>query len=256
MDSYDQQRSALLILNPLSYILSTIAQNNDKFAWKETSIRDHRITKGELSVSFVDTEYRVLSFESLVRKLFSLSNYCGNESFIYALCLLKQLESKPEAFTIIKSSTVYNMFFTCWMLACKFLEDEVLDNKAFVILGGTNSKQLRDMELHYFFHLGLNVSIPPDDLYIMSQRIALIYHTQDRPKPEFDMSNCTRLSDLFPNTEGRVLPTPMLSTLPSAYTFIYSHQKKSLFSKVRSILRKNSDTPKQSLDDLTRSSHF
>jgi len=98
---------------------------------------------------------------------------CTDEAFVFAMCLVKKLETL-DAIPCMNQRTVHRVFFTCLMLAVKFLEDETYRNADFAKVGCVNVQELNAMECTALNALGFNCCVSLEDLVECQQQLSTL----------------------------------------------------------------------------------
>jgi len=87
---------------------------------------------------------------------------CGPESYVVAMCYLKQLEQR-NVLPILTTTSVHRVFFACLMLAVKVTEDETLNNADFAKVACIQLNILNEMELFLLNALNFVVTVSVDE---------------------------------------------------------------------------------------------
>jgi hypothetical protein len=186
------------IVQQVSFFLSKAIQHNASFSLpkpKNSSLAVCPFT--------CPWEHQTSSIEEYVEYI-SLTADCSDVCFIGALCLLKKLEQTLE-FTRLTQQTVHRVYFTCFLLAMKYFEDEVFSEKDHADIGNVNVNDLVEMQLSYLRVLKFNCTITPEDIKSMTEMLGEFY-TQSEKVLRNNQGSAIKISTLFSVTAPTTSP--------------------------------------------------
>jgi len=96
-----------------------------------------------------------ITLEAYVARLFKYGQF-NRDSFLSALIYLDRLISSGFTFN---SDNIHRVFLIAAIIASKFFEDEVCDNKFYAIVGGIGKPELNILELQFLLMLDWNVNV-------------------------------------------------------------------------------------------------
>lgn len=115
--------------------------------------------------------------------------------YLFTLCLLKKLE-KTEAFTQLTSQTVQGVFYACFCLAYKYLEDEVYKDTDFADAVEMDRKKYLKTQAYYLRALGYNVTVTMEEL-IKMDKLLLNFKSKTSTFSLTPSVSCSQINDMF-----------------------------------------------------------
>jgi len=174
-----------LLLSKISLLLNSLSKTNQSKA---------NVSHPEFSL-FTYSHPECSDLESFLNYIDSAME-TSTQIFLFSLCLLKKLE-KTNAFTQLTSQTVQGVFYACYCIAYKYLEDEVYKDVDFADAVEMDRKQYLQTQAYYLHALGYNATITMDELIQMDK---LLCNFKSSTSSVFSFSplvGCSQIRDMF-----------------------------------------------------------
>jgi hypothetical protein len=180
------------IIEKVGFLLSEISKRNSSFRIQRVS--GLSLSKPKPSPFATAWEHESVSIEEYLQDIAAQAD-CSDECFIGALCLLKKLEA-TNAFTRLTQRTVHRIFFTCFLLAMKFIEDEVFSESDHAVIGNVALTDLVEMQFIYLKELQFNCSISAEDIENMTTKV-FQFHANSKEMLRSHNSSPAKLTTLL-----------------------------------------------------------
>eukprot|EP00298_Acanthocystis_sp_HF-20_P008851 c17940_g1_i1.p1 GENE.c17940_g1_i1~~c17940_g1_i1.p1 ORF type:complete len:257 (-),score=94.98 c17940_g1_i1:100-870(-) len=216
------------ITNPffsqITFLLSSIAKNNNGSSSMIRLLQSKQRILFSSPSSSSSPQDTIKTPSEFIEQIHS-KTHARSCLYLFTLCLIKKLES-TKAFTQQTQTTFQGIFFTCFCLAFKYMEDEVYSDADFATIGGFKLSSHVQRELHYLQALKFNVTVTLDEIKIMHDTIRT-------SKPE-KIASCTCLSDLFNESSSSSQPKKNISQ-KRGFRFTKYQSEKKIFRSSKSL---------------------
>eukprot|EP00298_Acanthocystis_sp_HF-20_P009701 c18454_g1_i1.p1 GENE.c18454_g1_i1~~c18454_g1_i1.p1 ORF type:complete len:249 (+),score=49.16 c18454_g1_i1:149-895(+) len=217
--------SSELLFAQISLIILSIARNNSQTSsWINLRLQRNNKVSQDQKVLFRFISKRYPSFQKFLSHLEYETEPISENTYIFALCLLKKLET-TKSFTHMSQSTIQGIFYICFTLAFKYLEDEVFTSDDFAEIAGMEKKKYVSAEIHYIEALQFNLTITPEDMEEMKNKIDFIWSNRFSTQIHKLLSSSKRLNDLFQTTTTTTKIIPDIKNLQLKLKKVTSHSQ-------------------------------
>jgi len=174
-----------LLLSKISLLLNSLVKSNQSKA---------NVSHPEFPLlTFSHPEFS--EFESFLIYIDSAMETSA-QIYLFSLCLLKRLE-KTEAFTQLTSQTVQGVFYACFCIAYKYLEDEVYKDADFADAVEMDRKKYLQIQAYYLKALGYNATVTFEELIKMDKLLGNFTYKSSSIFSLTPSVTCGQINDMF-----------------------------------------------------------
>jgi hypothetical protein len=132
-----------------------------------------------------------IPFEVYLEQLV-LGTGMSGESLMLAMVHLARFAKRNPEFPI-NILTIYRLFLTVCLCACKFYDDQFSNNKKFAKTGGVTLQEMNILEIEYLFMSGFNMYVSDEQYQEIYKELLITNPNSPKYKPQPPPPNSTKL---------------------------------------------------------------